>query len=166
MKLRPKTNRNQARGGSALPRDWVKSLPDRRKRRRADSARNGRPKKFGIVTGVNSRAVRGELDQRFGFAKTVSAYIREYQDQVGTDRSVAMDDICRSAGTAKAIRNLALFRLMRGGPYDSKDQARAAYENYRRADADLRDVLRTIGLERRERVVRSLSDVLAGKEHS
>src|SRR5881392_307992 len=112
MKLTTKTKGNQARGGSALPRDWVQSLPDRRKRRRADSARSGRPKKFGIVTGVNSRAVRGELDQRFGFARTINKYLAEYRAHAGDDRSVVMDDLAVSAARHKAIANLALNRLM------------------------------------------------------
>lgn len=59
-----------------------------------------------------------------------------------------MADYCRSAGTAKAIRNLALARLMKTGPLDDKDEARAAYESYRKADADLRNILRTLGIER------------------
>jgi hypothetical protein len=37
---------------------------------------------------------------------------------------------------------------------------------FRSALADEREVLRILGIERRERVVRSLSDVLAGKEQS
>src|SRR4051812_22828559 len=140
MKLKTKTPFRRDRDRGALPREWIESLPQRppRARRRV----NGRlvvlkrpdlakrtPKRVRIVTGLDARSVRGELDQRFGFAKAISGYTREYQAHLGPVRSVAMDDLCRSAGTAKAIRNLALARLMRGGPFDKADEARAAYEN-------------------------------------
>ena len=174
MKLNVRTRARRKRSASALPRDWVESLPTRSQRvrrrlngrlipvKRPDARKRG-PSRVAIVTGLDAKAVRGELDQRFGFAKAVSTYTREYQEQLGDRRSIAQDDYCRSAGTAKAIRNLALARLMNSGPFDNADEARAAYENYRRADADLRDVLRHIGLERREKPVPDLAAYLAGK---
>jgi hypothetical protein len=74
-----------------------------------------------------------------------------------------MADYCHSAGTAKAIRNLALARLLEAGPLDDKDETRAAYESYRKADADLREILRTLGVERREKPIPDLSEYLAQK---
>jgi hypothetical protein len=116
-------------------------------------------RKVRIVTGVNSRAVRGELDQRFAFAKMISEYEREYREHLG-DCSVPMADLCRSAAIHKAVRNVALARFIQPGPFDDKDQARAAYEACRRADADLGQVLRTLGLEKREKPVPDLRDYI------
>jgi hypothetical protein len=124
---------------------------------------SGRNHKVAITTGVHSRSVWGALDQRFGFAKTISTYEREYREHVGEGLSVVMADYCRSAGTAKAIRNLALRRLMDAGPLDEKDETRAAYESYRKADADLREILRVLGLEKREKELPSLPEYLAAK---
>src|SRR5262245_11385895 len=126
MKLPSKTKRRRLSTRPGLPADWVQSLPDRpqRPRRRAEGRllpmkrpdpRRRRPHRVAIVTGLDAKAVRGELDRRFGFARAVSAFTREYQEQLGDRRSVAQDDYCRSAGTAKAIRNLALARLMDSG---------------------------------------------------
>ena len=159
----------QPRDKSALPRDWVDSLPNRASRRRR--LRNGRlvpvkadprSRKVRITTGVESRAIRGELDRRYAFARTVSTYEREYREHVGAD-SVVLRDLCRSAAIHKAVFNLALQRLMDSGPLDDQDRVRAAYEAWRTADRDLREVSRGLGLERREKPLPDLQAYLSEK---
>jgi hypothetical protein len=175
VKLRFKTSRQQAGRTLALSRDWIDSLPNhpRRWRRRSGGrmeplkrpdAAMRKPAKVAIVTGVNSRAVRGELDQRFAFAKATSTYTEEYRQHVGSDRSVVMDDLCRSAARHKAIMNLALARLMERGPLDTKDNIRAAYEAFRKADADHREVIRLLGIQRREKEIPRLGELLHREE--
>jgi hypothetical protein len=115
-----------------------------------------------ITTGAESRAIRGELDQRFAFAKRISIYEKEYREHVGSD-SVVLHDLCRSAAIHKAVFNLALARLMERGPLDDADQARAAYETWRRADADLREVARSLGLKRTEAPAPTLAEYLEQK---
>jgi len=153
----------------ALPADWRASVPDRPQRPRR--VKDGRlvpiksdpvSRKVRIVTGIDSRAIRGELDQRFAFAKMISTYEREYREHVGSD-SVVLQDLCRSAAIHKAVFNLALSRLSDAGPLDGEDGARAAYEAWRRADADLRDVLRLLGLERKAKEVPDLRTYIAHK---
>jgi hypothetical protein len=129
--------------------------------KRPDAAGNARARKVGITTGLDSRAIRGELDQRFAFARAVTAYAEEYRAHVASD-SVVMDDLCRSAAIHKAIKHLALAR-MDGQPFDNADQARAAYEALRRADADHRSILAVLGIQRREKPVPDLQDYLRQK---
>jgi hypothetical protein len=52
---------------------------------------------------------------------------------------------------------------MEGGPFDNKDEARTSYENYRKADSDLRDVLRVIGLRPPPREAPDLQSYLRSK---
>jgi hypothetical protein len=130
--------------------------------RNSASAGNGKPKRIAIVHGSDSRAVRGELDRRFAFAKATSRYTEEYRAHVGSDRTVAMDDLCISAARHKALANLAYSKL-REGPFDSEDNIRAVYEAFRRADADHRSVLASLGIERRERPIPDLQTYLASK---
>jgi hypothetical protein len=128
---------------------------DRHRRRglrfkRPDAAGNAKARKVGIVTGVNSRAIRGELDQRFAFARTVSRYTKEYEAHCGDD-SVVLRDLIHSAATLKTVRNMALDRLMKRGPFDDADEALAAYRAFRVADSDLREVLRALPLKKVEK---------------
>jgi hypothetical protein len=160
--------RNKRQTESALSRDWRDMVPNRPQPRRR--LKGGRlvpvksdpvSRRIRITTGVDSKAVRGELDQRFGFAKAISTYTEQYRAHVASD-SVVMDDLCRSAAVHKAIRNLALAR-MNGQPFDNADQARAAYEALRRADADHRAVLAVLGIQRREKEIPDLQSYLAQK---
>ena len=130
--------------------------------RNTASAGNGKPKRIAIVHGSDSRAVRGELDGRFAFAKATSRYMEQYRQHVGPDRTIAMDDLCISAARHKALANLAYSRL-KDGPFDSEGEIRAVYEAFRRADSDHRSVLASIGIERRERQVPELSEYLKQK---
>jgi hypothetical protein len=76
---RQTANRRAARPKcSVLPALWRAAIPALPK----TAKRAGRSQKVGIVTGVHSRAVRGELDQRFAFAKAVSEYTEEYRAHV------------------------------------------------------------------------------------
>ena len=67
-----------------------------------------------ITTGLASKAIRGELHQRYGFARVVTDYLTEYRTHVGPDRSVVLDDLCRSAAVHKTVANMNFTRL-RGG---------------------------------------------------
>jgi hypothetical protein len=73
-----------------------------------------------------------------------------------------MDDLCISAARHKAIANLAFVKL-KDGPFDSEDQVRPVYEAFRRADADHRSVLASLGIERRERELPDPMTYLASK---
>jgi hypothetical protein len=103
-----------------------------------------------IVTGVNSRAIRGELDRRYLFARKVSEYIKEYEAHCG-EQSLVLTDLIHSAAVCKVVRNLALDRLMKRGPFDDADEALAAYRAFRTADSDLREVLRGLPLRKVEK---------------
>lgn len=144
-----------------------RKIPLRRRRngrdvrlKNAASAANARAQKVGIVTGAGSRAVWGELDRRFSFAKAVGTYANEYRTHAGSDRPVTVDDLCVAAARHKALANLAYTELMRGGLFASDGSLRPAYDAFRKADADLRAVLSLLGLERREQQVPSLHEVL------
>jgi hypothetical protein len=159
--------RNRRQTPSSLPKDWREAVPDRPQPRRR--LRGGRlvpvkadpvSRKARITTGVNSKAVRGQLDGRYAFARAVSTYEREYREHVGEDCSVALADMCRSAAIHKAVFNLALARVMDAGPLDDKDEARAAYEAWRRADSDLRQVLHVLGLQKRKKELPDLHTYL------
>jgi hypothetical protein len=173
LRIKPAIDGSQTGAKSALPGDWRESLPDRPSRPR--HRRNGRlvpvkseplSRKVRITTGQDSRAVRGELDLRYSFAKEIARYTAEYQEHLGDSRSVVQDDLCRSAARHKAIMNLSLYRFMSAGPLDDKDQARAAYEAFRRADADHRSVLGLLGIPRREKDVPDLHTYLAQKSRN
>ena len=64
-----------------------------------------------ITTGLASKAIRGELHQRYGFARVVTDYLTKYRTHVGPDRSVVLDDLCRSAAVHKTVANMNLTRL-------------------------------------------------------
>jgi len=168
MKLRL---RNRSKVGSTLPADWRASLPDRpQPRRRRKNGRlvpiksDPRSRKVRIVTGTASKAVRGELDQRYSFSRVVNGYLLEYRQHVGPDRSVVLDDLCRSAAVHKTCANLSLVRLREAIARDDSDEAKAAYEVWRAADREHREVARLLGIPRRETPVLSLRDVLNAEE--
>jgi hypothetical protein len=171
LRIKPRVGSTQSRGKSALPSDWVDSLPNRAQPPRRLKGGHlvpikGEPqsRKVRIVTGAHSKAIRGELDGRYSFSRVVTGYLSEYRPHVGPDRSVVLDDLCRSAAVHKTCANLSLVRLREAIARDDSDEAKAAYEVWRAADREHREVARLLGIPRREKAVRSLSEVLSGAE--
>jgi hypothetical protein len=95
-----------------------------------------------ITTGLDSKAIRGELDQRYSFARVVTGYLTEYRAHVGPDRSVVLDDLCRSAAVHKTVANMNLTRLREAITRQHPDEANEAYEVWRTADREHREVAR------------------------
>lgn len=129
----------------------------------AASAANARPKKVAIVYGGASRAIWGALDKRTVLGKAVAAFEAEFRQHAGPDRAATKDDLCVSAARHKALASIAFADLMERGLFDDKGSARPALEAFRRADSELRECLRLLGLKRRSEQVPSLDDYLARK---
>lgn len=174
MRLRPrnrlKIGSTESRGKSALPKDWRDSLPDRASRPRRRS--NGQlvpiksephARKVRITTGMYSKAIRGDLDQRYLFGRVVSGYLAEYHQHVGEDRSVVQADLCRSAAVHKACTLMSLGRLEDALACGDSEEASAAYEAWCTADRRHHEVARLLGIPRREAPVPDLNDYIARK---
>ena len=148
----------------------------RRKRRRvngrlvpirnAASARNARlARKVGTLPAL-ARALRsgGALDQRFALSKVIRAYASEYRAHVGDAASAPLTHLCDSAARHRVIANVAFTDLMQHGLFTTNGSVRGSFEVWRRADGDLRECLRLLGLERKARDVPTLAGILAGEE--
>lgn len=131
--------------------------------RNAASATNAKPRRVFITHGGGSRAILGmPFDQRSAFGKAHTHYRDAYRAHVGSALSVPQEDLCDMAARLKLLTHICFTELMQGGVFAADGTLRAAFGALIRSEADLRAVLSLLGIERRERAVPTLRQVLEG----
>jgi hypothetical protein len=125
----------------------------------AVSRRNGTPKKLFMVTGYNSRALRGQpLHRGSGVGRAYADYLSEYRAHLGNDLSVVQTDLVDQAARLKLVSNLCYAVLMERGLFDKQGNPRPVLGEFRRACAEHRAVLLMLGIRRTKEL--TLGDVL------
>lgn len=127
------------------------------------SARNGKPKKLHITgPGTSSRAL---LHGSFHLGTRLGKAWRERCDaltaHVGGDPSEAQRVLIDQCARLHLLVQFAWAEVLRAGAFE-KGEPRPAFDAFRRAAADEREVLRLLGLERKHKPLPKLSDVLEG----
>jgi hypothetical protein len=134
-----------------------------RRSKRPDAAENARPRKVLIRHGGDSRALRyADLDLRSTAGKEYRARVVELTAHVGGDPTAPQRTLIDQAGRLHVLARLAWDELSRTGAFRDGEPLPAFFA-YRSAIADEREVLRTLGLERRAKEVPDLNAYLASK---
>jgi len=134
--------------------------------KRPDAARLAKPKKVVLLHGNGSRALKyADLDLRSTAGK---AYVRTKADltaHLGGEENVTAPQLVfiDHAARLHVLTRLAWDEIERAGAFKHGSPC-PAFDVYRRVSADLRDVLRTLGLERRAKQVPDLDAYLRSKE--
>lgn len=169
-----KTKANSSRG--AAPNNaLVRAGQQRRRGRRKDgvldmrartSAKNAKPRKILLVGhATTSEALkRGILDLRSRSGKAYRATCEALTLHLGGELSAPQKALVDQAARLRLMTQFAWAELGRTGPFKKTGELVAAYDAYRRAAADEREVLRLLGIERRVKELPSLQDYLKGKE--
>jgi hypothetical protein len=143
-----------------------------RKRRRKDgrdvpvknaaSATNARARKIAITGhGGSSRTLlHGGLHLGSRVGRAYLARCSALVAHVGGQPSEVQRALIDQAARLHLLANMAYGELLRVGAFKKSGDVRAAFDAYRKAASDERDVLRLIGIERRAAPVPSLQDYL------
>jgi hypothetical protein len=122
--------------------------------------RNGRPRKVLLRHASDSRALRyADLDLRSTAGKEYRARVTELTAHVGGDPTVPQVRLIDHAARLYLLARLAWDELSRTGAFRNGDP-RPAFDAFRRAAADEREVLRTLGIERRAKLIPDLNEYL------
>lgn len=128
------------------------------------SAANAKPKRVYITHAGGSRALlKDPLDLRSTIGRAHRQFCEELSAHVGGDLSVPQARLIDHASRLRLIATIAWGELWRRGMFDGKGTPRPALDAFRRAAADERSVLQLLGIERREKPVKTLQDLLEGK---
>lgn len=129
------------------------------------SAGNAKPKKIVVVHAGGSRALsRAAFDMRSTVGKAYRARVDELTAHLGGPDMVTVPQriFVEHAARLGVLALLALEEINRSGAFSGGD-ARPALDVYRRLAADEREVLRTLGLERKVKQVPDLDAYLQSK---
>jgi len=131
----------------------------------AASARNALPNKVWITHGGNSKTLlRATFDMRSAVGKAYQVRVEELTAHLGGAEVVTAPQrtLIDHAARLRLLALLAWDEISRGGAFRAGEPT-AAFDAYRRVSADERDVLRTLGLERRAKPVPDLDSYLRAK---
>lgn len=151
----------------AKMRDAVVAIPMKQRRRRRIAGQDVRIKNAASARNARARRVRvllpGQLqDRRTRGYRLEAAHVAALVQHVGGDPSIAQRSLIDQAARLRLLTQLAWTELQRVGVFRD-GEPRAAFDAYRRAAADEREVLRLLGLERRAQPVPTLDDYLRGE---
>lgn len=143
---------NKDRGSMKRKRKRIPGSYDRLVKNTA-SAKNAKPKSLRIVTGLASKTLhQGRIDRRTTLGRLEQKYIAEYRAHVG-EMTIVADDLCRMAARKKLLAHIAYAKVYELGVFDGAGNLQPAFDAFRKASSDLLDVLRLLGLERRQKQV-------------
>ena len=179
MRLRPKRQRRIAasrpKNRGTLPTDWVNSLPDRPSRPRrleggravpvknTTSAKNGRSKAITVRHAGESNAPRlGKFDGRSAAGQDHRKWVKEYTEHLGGSLSAPQRVLVDRLARLHVLVGLASDELSKAGAF-KRGQPTAAFDAFRRVQADEERVLRLLGLKQVARNLPRLSDLLGDK---
>ena len=173
MRLRPFRNLSQT---DPCPSNANELQVSRRKlRRRRDgrllpvknqaSAANARPKKVEVHHAGGSKVLlHAAFDMRSAVGKAYQARVDELVAHLGGTEMVTAPQrtLIDHAARLRLLALLAWDEISTGGAF-REGEPTSAFDAYRRVSADERDVLRTLGLERRTKSVPDLDTYLRAK---
>jgi len=123
-------------------------LPARLRTKRPDSARLARPKVVFLRHGGGSALMRAAFDGRSRLGKQHRAHVEALRAHLGGEPSVPQVALIDQAAKLRLLAQIAWGELMQSGAF-RRGESRPAFDAFRRAAADEREVLRLLGLERR-----------------
>jgi hypothetical protein len=129
------------------------------------SSRNARPKKIVVAHAGGAQVLmHSAFDMRSGVGKAYQARVDELVAHLGGADLVSAPQrtLIDHAARLRLLALLAWDELSRGGAFHN-GEPRPAFDAYRRASADEREVLRTLGIERRAKPVPDLDTYLRGR---
>lgn len=132
--------------------------------KRLDSAANARTKKVAVMHAGESalRRIDLNLDLRTRAGKAHRAHVVALSAHVGPEPTVPQRSLIEQAARLRILAQIAWAELSSGGAF-ANGEPRAALDVYRRVAADERDVLKTLGLARKEKAIPTLEDYLNGQ---
>src|SRR2546427_1632887 len=131
--------------------------------KRPDAARNARSMKILLRHASDSRALRyADLDLRSTAGREYAATKATLTAHLGGEVTAPQAILVDHAARLHVLTRLAWDELSRSGAFRD-GEPRPAYDAFRRAAADERSVLVTLGLERRAKDVPDLQDYLRSK---
>jgi hypothetical protein len=101
------------------------------------------------------------FDMRSAVGKAYRACIVELTAHLGGDPTAPQRILLDQAARLSLLCSLASAELARLGAFERSGELRPAFDGYRKAAADLRDVLKMLGLERKEKAVPTLEQYLS-----
>lgn len=180
MNRKLRIGERQPRGKSAIPEDWRESLRalPRRLRRRENgrlvqikntaSARNAKGRSIVIRHGAGSDALRlGTFDLRSTMGREYRARMQGLVEHLGGADAISAPQrtLVDRAARLGLIVETSWAELSKSGAFRDGEPT-AALHAFLRLIGEERSVLLTLGLARREKTVRSLSEVLSSEDES
>lgn len=132
-----------------------------RRAKRPDAAANARPRKVAVTHGGKSALARAAFDLRTRFGRAYRAHCATLTAHVGGDPTAPQAALIDQAARLRLLGRLAWEELVQGGAFRN-GAPRLAFDAYRKAAADEREVLRLLGVERRQRPIQTIEEYLAG----
>lgn len=125
----------------------------------AARARNGRPKVVHIKgAGTTSLALRhAALSRGTRLGRAYDTAVQEFTAHVGGEPSAVMKVLIDRAARAGLLAQIAWAEVVRVGAFRN-GEPRGAFDAYRRAAADEREVLKLLGIQRQARPVQAIED--------
>lgn len=131
--------------------------------KRPDSAALARPRKIIMVHAGSSAAFRtGVFDGRTKLAKLYKQHVAALEAHLGGDLTPPQSRLVDQAARLALLNELIWGEIDKQGVFKDGD-VRPAVDAYLKATQQERDVLRLLGIERREKLLPTLSEYLAGK---
>jgi len=139
--------------------------PDGSRIKNRAAARNARPKVKYLITGGSPQRslLTDPLDRRSQVYKIITERIKELREHIGTDITYPLSRVLEQAARLSILVDTAWAAVNRDGVLH-RGEATSAAEAFRKLAAEERQVLAVLGLERRERQVPRLKDVLQGED--
>ncbi|MBU1222305.1 MAG: hypothetical protein KKA22_04000 [Gammaproteobacteria bacterium] len=132
--------------------------------KRPDSAALARPRKIIMVHAGGSAAFRtGIFDGRTKLAKLYKQHVAAIEAHLGGDLTPPQSRLVDQAARLALLTELTWAEIDKHGVFKDGD-VRPAVDSFLRTAQQERDVLRLLGIERRQKAIPSLDEYL--KEHS
>ena len=134
--------------------------------RNAASATNAKARKITINGhgGTGRTLLHGGLHRGSRVGRAYLARYTALVAHVGGAPSEVQRALCDQAARLHLLANLAYAELLRVGAFKPSGDVRAAFDAYRKAASDERDVLKMLGIKAEPAPVPSLADFLASRE--
>lgn len=134
--------------------------------KRPDSAALARPKKVSILGhgGKSQALMRDPLDLRTRVGKAYAAHKQALAAHVGMEPTLPQQALIDQAARLSLLARIAWRELIDKGCFTQNGELRPAYDAFRNAIRDEREVLRLLGIERRQKTVPTLDEYLAEQQ--